>query len=835
MPSVSETAGIAAQIESLPIVVAPAFARLTSNRLRYLGEHGTPDEVDRLSAAVVCSSLVTRPATATMVVFPDDLDRRAPLLFATALVMDAVSDIETHMSGQSVLYVSTWAGVRAQLSSIRVKNLSLGVVFGQQYGRGGVDDLQTTSSSAAINLPSVLCVYAPADPRELLRTRKPTWVAIDCANSRGIPWLRPLLEEARLLGIPVIGWSAQPLSDSSTDWIECGGGLLRWPRIKLGSTTQIDDIAILDSLQVRAEVTPRVLAGARAVELARTFARASEALISARSVARGRLAEDAVLVGWRLLRALEGMTVPFDVFEREARAYWGSRPISNLQSAFERFLVAVQPHSATLHTHLGVAFAALTDAIDELKKGDPPLWQGLANLCVESTTRRQVVFTSRARREMFALTLLARFNVAETDLRELGVELAHLSGPRLEREAGGPRIPTSQGPRPVLVGLPSRHAERYLEPLLSGGFLEVLIWPHQQVVLNRRLASIGETLAVRADNVPGVLDPVPTPSSGSGQNRVPSLPSFQVKSARELAASDRNTVGENDLRTATLWTQPNSAEAISALFAMDEGSNEDDLLEMGVGYAATAAGNAGDTEMWVAEAIEIRLDDGRRLILPFDETVNIVVPSATGVSIDERYVRAVRPGDELLLIQGQRRQSLYQLLVSRVHRDPVIGQYLALVRRWQDDFILAFSKQEALAKMNPEVLLAEIRKRGSDLTSPQTIRTWLKRLVQAPIDVEDLRRVAEVLSLPFVATYYRQIHKAARRLSGLHISLSARLNRWLTSSDHGSHLANDEAVIDAELDLRVEDFRDSLLRRRVQTVTTVAGPFYRPHLGNVEN
>lgn len=238
---------------------------------------------------------------------------------------------------------------------------------------------------------------------------------------------------------------------------------------------------------------------------------------------------------------------------------------------------------------------------------------------------------------------------------------------------------------------------------------------------------------------------------------------------------------------------------------------------------------------WVSEGYELSCDGGRRLVLAREDTVNVIVRGPTGVKIEQRYVRSVRPGDEVLFIHGQERQSLYGLLVSRVHRDPVIAQYLALIQRWQEDLVRSYSEAERRNDLNPDRLLGELRRRGSGLTSPHTIRAWLRRLVLAPNDAEDLHRVADVLSLGFVTTYFRQIHKAARRLKGLHINLSARLNRWLASSDAGSVVVGDmDDVVDSDLGLTVEDFRHSLVRLRVVGVTQQAGPFYRPHMGRLE-
>jgi len=149
--------------------------------------------------------------------------------------------------------------------------------------------------------------------------------------------------------------------------------------------------------------------------------------------------------------------------------------------------------------------------------------------------------------------------------------------------------------------------------------------------------------------------------------------------------------------------------------------------------------------------------------------------------------------------------------------------------------VRAFSEGERQGRMSPESLLQAMQAKGSALTSSTTIRMWLRRLVLAPNDAENLKRIAEVLSLGFVEKYYKQIDTAGKRLKGLHINLTARLNRWLASGDAGTVAAGEtDDVIDAELGLTVEDFRHSLLRLRVLEVKQQRGPFYRPHMGRLE-
>ena len=823
-------------LKTLPIATNRAFQRVASDRLTYLGEDGTPDAIDRFSAALACSSLRSAEPSTTLIVFPDDVKRRGPLLFATALVMDAVAAIEASGADRCVLYFSTVAGVRTQLACVRLRDLSLSGVFGQQYGRGRAEELQITRQTAGVNLPSVICIYAPADPAALLRMHRPAWVAVDCGDSNHISWLGPLLREAKRLGICAIGWSRQPLSDSPSEWLASGGGVLRWPRLRHDVKRRIENLEALEESEIHTVVTPRVLSGGKVRAISCHFAAACEALLDARSTARGRLNDDAVSTGWRLLRALEGLPVPLEVYEREARSYWGTPPIAELELAFERFAEAVQQNNARLYACLVRAQAALNDVIEELKKGDTPIWQGLANLCVEIGGPRRVVFSSRAKREMFSFCMLAKFNVSEDDLRELGISLTFLSA--LPNEQPGPSKREYQKcearlTAPLLVGLPGRHAEHYLIPLLTNGILEVLLWPHQERLFERRVAALDASLALGWAN----LEVLQSSEHDLRNNNAPGqvLQGLKIGPQCEMVVGSPNGPDAEILARRSLWRSPDTADAIASLFATDSTVSDDGIDDSVVSLAVRHDALGDATDSWVASALELRLEGSRRVLLAEDETVNVVAKGIHRLTIEERFVRALRVGDELLFIHGQRRQSLYDLLVSRVHRDPLIAQYIALVQRWQDDFILSVAQNERKGLVTPESLLGDLRERGSSLTSPQTLRSWLRRLVLAPADAEDLRRVAEALELPFVRQYYLQIHRAARRLHGLHISLSARLNRWLASSDGDTLLSPDDAVIDSELDLRVDDFRDSILRLRVLAISSREGPFYRSSLGELED
>jgi hypothetical protein len=759
-----------------------------------------------------------------LLVFPDEVVRRPSLLFSAALVIEAVTNVERDLAGQTVLYLGTHLGIREQLGNMRVGNLGLDSVFQQEYARGGSGIAPVRGEAIGIgtgHLPRVVCVYAPADPQTLIKTLKPRWIAVDCGDSTRVDWLASTLETAKRERIPIVGWSSRPLSEPVAQWCELGGGMLRWPAVRPGAPERVNSILTLEQWLLDAVVTPRVLGGGSVDELSVSMARIAEILLHASELRAGRLASDAVMVAWRCLRTLEGLAVPLDLHEQEASGYWGCRRIADLTVALKRFLDAL-PAGSEVGQLLSRASEGLESLRSKLHGGESPLWLGLANLCVDEGDR-SLVFASKSMRDMFAFGMLSRFDMSEEDLRGVGVVLRHLSSEERSASANGrpPRVRT-------FVGMPSRFAQRQFDWLLADRRLEILVWPHHLPLLNRRMKALAGEVTAGIRNLSALVSGV---SDQSGVHTGQRALGVTIAEPIGIAAGALDAELQNRPSGVRLWTRPGASEAIETLFAANEPEEESPAASL------ISHDELVDSEeaSWVDIAVELEVTGNQRLTLPADETVNVIVHVSGRVEVHERYIRSLRPGDELLFIQGQNRQSLYELLVSRVHQNSVIAQYLQLVRRWQEELLKAYTIACRAGDVSPERLLSEIQARGSSLISHQTIRAWLKGRVLAPDDVNDLRRIAEVLSMSFVQSYADQIHRAARRLKGLHIDLSKRLNRWLTSTEAGLATAGaGDETIDAELGLTMGDFRHSLLRLRVASIRQVAGPFYRSQLGRLE-
>lgn len=825
-------------LDTLSITKYHAFNRIiNTGRLKFNGNE-TPDFIDQLSARLVCS---VRNGESILVVLPDESPRRPPLLFSAALVLDSLRNLKNKNQHRKILYFGSHTGIKNQLQETSLGSLRLNIVFPQKFSHGNSEKIKSVAVRAKqsetltdTRLPTVICIYSPANSGQLLSKYHPEWIAIDCADAHSIGWLKSLLVEARNRRISVIGWTSRPSTEISEDWIASGGSLLRWPQIRRNLSFKVDKWTDISANAIDCLVTPLLISNDTVKNISPLFTEAAEALLTANRYKEGQLATDAVLIGWRYLRALESLPVPLNYHETKAPSYWGIRKISELKAAFSSFIDAVKPFSSDLHKYLSNAYSALVRANDYLERNDPPLWLAAANICIETGSFKRLVFPSKAYREMFSFALKDRFNISEADLKEVSIAISSLPheeymfdgnfGPVCEKDFYLKSIP-------IFVGLPSHYAEKKLDRLFHFKNLKVLLLPHHKQIFTNRVKNIAANLSLAfiGPTQPFFSQPIDAVISNApiAAKITMGPPLFvEVNAMEEI---------KKQMEESPFWQGIDSVDAICGLFSsIPEVEEESDSLIFLNEAALDGDGqNSWADSLWVKDAIELRFDNHTSVLMDPDEVINLVNRSSNGNRLERTPVKHLKANDEILFIKGQKRQSLFELLVSRVHKNPIVSQFILLISRWHEELKKSYVNAEKDG-MTVEKLLAAMADRKTKIISTQTLRLWLKCLILAPKDPEDLKRIAEILAMKFVSDYYKQIHSAATRLRGLHISLSARLNRWLFSEEANVIMSGeDDEAIDEELGITVEDFRHSLLRMRILSTTRKAGPFYKAGLGQL--
>jgi hypothetical protein len=663
-------------------------------------------------------------------------------------------------------------------------------------------------------------ILSPAEPDKIIKTLRPSWIAVDCGHGSLPPWLAPLLKVAKSLEIPVIGWSGRLMSPVADLWRSLGGCVYRWPKDSNGPG-RIFSLADINKKADQTELIPLVLEGGTTSKISEELSNCYIRLVRHAGSPDGQLGRDAFSIAWRYLRLLESIPVPLGLYDSECVNYWGMPSLSRLKSSFDRFLHALEGNLA-LRSDLSYTYERLVTAHHLLQDGgSPPLWLATANLVVEVGGPTQFVYQNRAQRDMFRFALLSIFNISESDLNDLGVTLLTYS------ELVSTNHLADSG-RIILVGVPSRSSEWRIEPLLEAPSVQVVVWPHLEEALTRRASEWSTRLSGSCEGPSPIRMAVGVQESDSRRVRIAASQSLNVAEMKRGIASP-NTGTES-----LLWKLPDAAAAIRAMFEIRDDAEDatDEANVTSPDREAFEEGQPPTDDDWVEEALRVVIEDGSQILLPLEDYVNVIARTSDGVNIVRRYSRSLRVGDEILLVNGEHRRSLYDLLVSRVHSHATISPWINLVDRWHQDLRRAFLSSKRRAGMTFESLLTDLQHQGSSITTPASVRGWIVGATLAPSDPQDIRRLGETLDIEIAKSYSREIGAAAGKLAGLHRSLSNRLNRWLASGDAGfAALSGEHTVVDAELGLTIEDFRHSLVRGRVMSVAQIRGPFLRSHIG----
>ena len=765
-------------------------------RLRLSFLESSLDRVDLESGILVCTALAQRKSLC--ICLPDEKPRRPAYLLAFALLSHwwrrrGVA----RPQAERILYCGTQTGIRGQLSSVSVSGLreSFSDVFGQSdLARGtqaapGVGDGPQSDSA----LPRVVTAYAPADARGLIAEVAPRWIAVDFAGSGHVPWLGELLRVAGTLGIPVVGWGTNPMSEALGHFEEVGH-VVRWPFGRSHASDATFDISdplkLLCQPHFVTEVQPLFVEDASANRYYKGLREAAVALNGLRGRTRSSLARTAIQHHWSLYREIETLSVPLSLREAEASRMWGLTALWEQVDSCRRFQRILEASDGRTAATLGLASDALWDAMEYLRSSEPPLWRALSELAheeAEDGCTRLITFHSRVKKSLFVLALLAELNITEADLRTLGnwvFSVGELPSQRGWSEVAGKReeqLPTGLCPRVTLVSVPTAGQFGRLWPVFLGEDLEIVLHRSEAARLCRRVEVWSAAMSPNLEKLAEVLGDL---GSQCIPRHIPAMPErVRLSEGRDL----------------DFWTEAGGPSGLTAPGELWVGSDIEEelhwLLESD-GSVSLEDASPGQEEspeasdLWVEEALEIRFSDGWQGL--FDRTERLLHIDRHSAQCAERHASALRPGDTVLIIPLHKRQNLYNLVIGRVHMHPSIQLHLAVLSRWHEELVVGFERWAAnhggsggSMRLATQALLQKIQDLGSGITSSLTVHYWVSGSTICPLDPEDIARVGEVLNLEFAVEQQERIARAASRIRGLHRGLSNRLSNWLSDWSRG--------------------------------------------------
>jgi hypothetical protein len=796
---------------------------LLSDARLELGDPGhtrCADEIDEILGRL--AALAKGKRTPVIVVLPDSEPTRAAAMLGT-LLLDFWWDRHQAgaSAGQPVLYFGNDIGIREDLGAVTVRDLGaqLSETLPQAHlARRSGSALGGRRIARRLGLPSLLTVYAPADPEDLVRRYSPPFVVADLGITTDVPWLERLVAETRSRGIPTIMWATNPWPVGR----QLGGTdpvVISLPRLGRGgpagapkfATTAVQPVVLGDD---NSRAIGRALRAA-AVALARSSTpRAANGARDSSGVTG-----DAVALHWRMLRSIELMPCPVNFHEALANSYWGLTPMSELAAACVRFRDAAQASDPTATAALTEAAAEMDEALVLLASGNP-MWDALAQLAVDSDSAGlDVVFGTRARRNLFLDAMLSIYSITVEDLRSVGVEALSLA----EIQAMPPSDWIASPRQTVCVGTFAGSQDRYLESLMAREGVRVLIYEHE---LSRLEAGIRRWASARSFDAAALGRLVPL--GGPSPPRVPlrATLSDPVVLQGTAAAGDREAAK-------VAWREVDAEDELARFLEIADVAQKLDVPEDDPWVGADEGGRSEGEGVILDTALRVVFDEGWFAMYAPDDQLMFLRGLGKRVHTESRPAAELYPGCEILAIHGQRRQSLYGVLVERLHRNPVIALQLALIREWHHELATKYRVWSDATGRSVDDLVGELQARGSRITSALAVRFWIAGQTLAPLDPADIRRVAEVLSMEFTLRRHREIAAAAARLRGLHRGISNRITNWL-EREAGSVARLEESPIDPALGVEFSDFANTLVRLKVQSVERSNGPFLRSRLGFLE-
>ena len=835
----------------IPVGQEEFFRRLWRNgRLRYKGDQLRVGAIEELSARMLATTV--RRRRSLFVVLPESRPENAPALFGTLLLIDAVDKLTDPGSRSNrVLLFGSGVAIRAHLSYTTVHGLSLSSVFRQLHLQQDARRIQSPSevdAQLSASLPQVVCSLSPAKPRDVLDRFRPTWIAVDC-DSDHIDWLGSVIDGARDRGIPIVGWISGYPTTVPAVLREHRIPVFSWPPMQPvvasgGSIRGFSGRRLAED-SAHPIFLPLVLQGGLSESTAERLDRTRSMLLNLACGTRGQLIDDCLRAGWRCVRGIENLHVPLRFHDVECKQFWGMSPVGARHATYERFVEAVKTQLPEGEQRLSDSVRPLRDSLDELAAGEPPLWAALLKICVADATPRNprcVVFSSAARRKLFELALIAFEGISVTDLLTVGVTVSSLTDlnaqwPAIDKDRD--EIDTRPTAAPIqrlgcvyLIGWPAVERLRRLEPLFAAEQIRVIGLPHQESDIRRNIRRVADSCVVRSAEDTSALSGLGVSIAISGAPQefsyVGSLPTEHLDVtglAHEGTVLERNP----------LWTAPDATKEAQWLLQDDEGDSDDSaaISEPGEDGEDIHGMALSDEGLTLELVVRVEVTDGRRVLFAPDGNVNVIRGSTLYESMRPVRADAIRPGDRIIFIHGQRRQSLYDLLIDRVHTHPSIRLHLALIRAWHDELRRAFRDWSIGRVAAYDDLLERLQALGCRRTAALTIRFWVRGVIICPSDPDDLRRVAQVMDIPFVREHYLRISKAADRLRGLHRGLANRLGNWIRAQAAGGSPASDEDVFDQELGLTLTDFRESLEVLVVRSSTEQQGLFLRSSLNRI--
>jgi hypothetical protein len=207
----------------------------------------------------------------------------------------------------------------------------------------------------------------------------------------------------------------------------------------------------------------------------------------------------------------------------------------------------------------------------------------------------------------------------------------------------------------------------------------------------------------------------------------------------------------------------------------------------------------------IVEAVTVHFEDGQWTLMDLGGTVTRFKPGS-GTPDLATPVSAIKPGDRLILFDGDGRKDLLAKVIEVAVEVPALAVAAGWVAHWRRVLVDAyrhFGSYPAFA--------AALAAQGCRVQT-QTVRLWVVGATIGPDDDEDVCRVGIVMNDQVLRDNHQEVCRGIRSLRGAHIRLGQRLAAMAVSVGSAAAAGRLDAdeVVDERSGLTVADFRESV-------------------------
>ena len=518
----------------------------------------------------------------------------------------------------------------------------------------------------------------------------------------------------------------------------------------------------------------------------------------------------AIRASYGIFYTMLHMLVPLPIYEEEARHQWGIHPIrkriDDLKSLTVLFGEKVPDYDDVYWSSMVLDFEEMYKALMvQNPKCETLVQQVHAHL--KQDKRLVIVCPNQATRRMLQLYLQTRKGVS---IKALPQQDEHCQ----IRLTTYKDLGTLTHCDTLLFPGQFSYGRRHLMLTAAAPEIHYLVYGEESARIENQTKAVHRELTNMRQNED--KQHVWQKLSGKTQTTLDVLPPTSVPNidvTRSTAKSvSRQAVAASETSDLSLWTPFSTTEY--------EFSQETDIHSVDNEVLLRPPESKDPSHDIIVPALRIEFVDGF-CYAELNSQMTVYLP-ATGKT-DNRKVDGLRPEDIVIFVNGDQRTRLFEAILQHLEHHGKMGTTYIFVRYWQNAVRERFSR----SALTYTEFLSRLQKLGSQMKTVTGIRFWIEGTVLGPNKAEDIRRAGEVLGDEGLIREWKRIHQALRRIRGLHISLAHKLNRVIVQAGLTNQLPASNECIDAELNLYLDDFRDSVRLQRIVHISeeTIPVPY----------